>query len=57
MQQASHRVVHEEGGVCNLTLPFTLGWDVLAVGQNTLPAAARHNFSEFLLNKVPSLGL
>lgn len=57
MKQAGHRVVHEEGRVGDLALPFTFRWDVLRVGEDAFPFATWHNLRQLLLNEGASLFL
>lgn len=52
MQQASHRIVCEQGRVGNLLLPFTDTWGVLCACQESVPVAARKHLDELISNKI-----
>ena len=57
MEQACHRVVHEEGRGRDLALPLSLGRDVLTVCENAFPPAAGHDLLELICYEGASLSL
>ena len=55
MQQTSHGVVHEEGSVRDLALPFAFRRDVLVVSYNTFPLRSWHDLIELFSDESTSL--
>ena len=51
MQEASHRVVHEERRVGDFALPFSFGWDMLRVRHDSIPFATRHDLGQLVLDE------
>lgn len=48
MNKGRHRIVHKQARLRNESLPFTLRWNVVLLGEEAVPFGSGHQFREII---------